>query len=174
MMMNTPLAAILLLASIAAGSEPPAGPALGRPVPAEVTAAEHDVFPDGAGLPPGAGTARRGQALYDEHCLACHGPEGEGGSAEPMAGASSALTGPHPVKTIGNYWPYAPTLYDLIRRSMPMGAPGSLDADETYALTAYILYLQELVDLDAEIDAAALAGLKMPNRDGFLPVDAAP
>lgn len=163
---------LILLASIAAGSET-AGPVLGQPVPGAVTAVAHDIFPDGDGLPAGSGTARQGEALYAEQCLACHGPAGEGGSAEPMAG-DYALTDPHPVKTIGNYWPYAPTLYDFIRRAMPMAAPGSLSADETYALTAYILYLQDLVDLDQELDAQTLASIRMPNRDGFLPVDAQP
>ena len=163
---------LILLVSIAAGSET-AGPGLGRPPAEPVATAVHDIFADGTGLPAGRGSARRGAALYTEHCLACHGPDGEGDSAEPMAG-DFPLTGPHPVKTIGNYWPYAPTLYDLIRRSMPMTAPGSLSADETYALTAYILYLQDLVDFDQELDAATLSGIRMPNRDGFLPVDAQP
>lgn len=163
---------LILLASIAAGSET-VGPMLGQPVSEEMTAAEHDIFADGAGLPAGSGTARQGEVLYVEHCLACHGPAGEGGSAEPMAGGYE-LTGPHPVKTIGNYWPYAPTLYDFIRRAMPMAAPGSLSANETYALTAYVLYLQGLVDFNQDLDATTLAGIRMPNRDGFLPVDARP
>ena len=165
------MTAMLLLILIAAGSDrDTTGPGLGREV-SEVPV--HDVFPDGTGLPPGQGTARIGQGLYGQHCLSCHGPAGEGASAEPIAGAGT-LTGPHPVKTIGNYWPFAPTLYDLIRRSMPMHAPGSLSADEAYALTAYVLYLQELVELDAQVDAAVLTELQMPNRDGFVPAEAVP
>ena len=147
----------------------PSGPGLGRPAPAELIAAwDTDVMPDGTGLPPGRGSAQAGEALYRTHCLTCHGEGGLGDSGDQLAGAKMGLTDEWPEKTIGNFWPYATTLFDFIRRSKPMQTPGSLSNDEVYALTAYLLNLNGIVGPDAVMDATTLPKVVMPNRNGFV------
>ncbi|MBS1212437.1 MAG: uncharacterized protein H6R26_1053 [Proteobacteria bacterium] len=149
------------------------GPKLGLPAtPAEVAAWSMNVFPDGRGLPAGSGTAIEGKLVYDGRCASCHGPAGTGGSAEELAGAQHGLTGPSPDKTVGTYWPYATTIFDFVRRSMPLDAPGSLSNDQIYAVTAYLLNINGIIDERAEISAATLPQVKMPNRDGFVSIDA--
>jgi cytochrome c len=166
-------ATTLILISILAGTEAdaadlPAGPDLGRAAAdAEIAARDQDVMPDGRGLPPGSGTVVRGRALYAQHCQRCHGENGLGDSGDQLAGAEMGLTSDWPEKTIGNFWPYAPTLFDFIRRSMPMESPGSLSDDEVYALTGYLLNLNGILPEDAVLDAERLARVRMPNRDGF-------
>ncbi len=154
-------------------SAQPIAPRLGHPV-SEQQAARQDlnVFPDGRGLPPGHGTAIEGAALFKAHCASCHGEGGLGGTAEELAGASEPLTSRSPDKTIGAYWPYATTIFDFIRRAKPMNAPGSLSADEVYALTAYLLFANQIIGEHDEIDATTLPRVRMPNRDGFVGVDA--
>ena len=125
-------------------------------------------MPDGEGLPKGGGTAKQGRAVYEKHCASCHGPEGGGGTADPLAGATMALTSDYPEKTIGSYWPYATTLFDMTRRSMPTSAPGTLSNDEVYAVTAYMLYLNRIIGEKDQINARTLPKVKMPNRDGFI------
>lgn len=150
-----------------------ASPGLGQPVtPAEIAALGTQVFPDGTGLPAGRGTVATGQALYEARCASCHGARGAGGSAEELAGGANGLRGEPPDKTIGTYWPYATTLFDYIRRAMPPEAPYSLSDDDAYALTAYLLALNGIIGTGEMLDAAGLARLRMPNRDGFIPVDA--
>lgn len=129
------------------------------------------IYPDGRGLPPGAGTAAQGRAVYEARCAKCHGAQGEGGSGGTLAGRG-ALTDPDPDQTVGNYWPYATTLFDFIRRAMPMDAPATLSDDETYAVSAYVLYLNRIVGLDDRLDARSLPRIRMPNRDGFIGIDA--
>lgn len=149
------------------------GPGLGRPVDAATVARwDRDVFPDGQGLPAGRGDAVAGAALFRQLCAACHGPGGRGASAEELAGGSEPLTSPTPDKTVGLYWPYATTLFDFVRRAKPMTAPGSLDADAVYALTAYLLFANGLVGERDVIDARTLPAIRMPNRDGFDGIDA--
>lgn len=146
-------AAIFLLGMTAAVAAAPEGPKLGRPAsPGEIAAQDINVFPDGAGLPPGKGTALEGKAIYDMKCASCHGPKGMGGSAGELAGGGS-LTGPHPDKNVGTYWPYATTLFDFIRRSMPLDAPRSLSEDQVYAVTAYLLHINGIIDERAEMNA---------------------
>ena len=166
------LTSVLMLTGISPGADEPApGPNLGEPADTRaVSSLDLGIMPDGAGLPEGSGTAQQGRAIYDRLCLSCHGPGGLGDSADQLAGAQMQLTDEYPEKTIGAFWPYAPTLFDFIRRSKPMMQPGNLTDSEVYALTAYLLYLNEIIPEDRVMDAASLAEVKMPNRDGFIQV----
>lgn len=148
----------------------PEGPKLGKPLTAdEIAGLDIHVFPDGAGLPPGRGTAREGKVIYNAQCASCHGVRGTGGNAGELAGGS-ALKGPHPDQTIGNYWPYATTIFDFVRRSMPLNAPRSLANDQVYAVTAYLLEINGLLDEETVLDAKSLPAIHMPNREGFVRV----
>lgn len=150
----------------------PVGPRLGKEVPAALVAARGTtIYADGRGLPAGRGSVEAGRALYRDQCARCHGAAGEGGSGGHLVGRGP-LTGPEADKTVGNYWPFATTLFDFTRRAMPMDKPGSLSADETYAVTAFVLFLNGIVDGQAVLDANSLAAVRMPNRDGFVWIDA--
>jgi len=158
-----------------AGSEEPVTepdmPALGRPAPpALVERWNLGVFPDGRGLPEGAGTVAEGKRIYEHHCIACHAEDGAGGSGDRLARAETGLTEEYPQKTIGNFWPYATTLFDFIRRSKPMNRPGSLNNDEVYALTAYLLHLNEIIEEDTIMNRDTLSQVTMPNADGFIDI----
>lgn len=145
-----------------------AHPGLGAPVSeSSIRAADITVMPDGEGLPAGSGRAAQGRGVYLAHCAACHGPDGTGGPNDRLVGGQSSLGSPHPVKTVGSYWPYATTLFDYVRRAMPYPAPGILTDDETYAVTAYILYLNGIIEEEAELNATTLPQVVMPNREGF-------
>lgn len=145
------------------------GPQLGKPVPLKMLQQWNtDVFPDGEGLPIGQGTVSLGKNIYQKQCLSCHGVDGTGNSAEELAGAEHSLTDNPPDKTIGSYWPYATTLFDFTRRAMPLDAPGSLSNNELYSVTAYILYLNNIIDQNHILTALTLVKIKMPNRDGFI------
>ena len=147
------------------------GPGLGEPADSRaVSSLDWGIMPDGAGLPQGSGTAEQGRVIYEKFCVSCHGPGGLGDSGDQLAGAQMQLTDEWPEKTIGNFWPYAPTLFDFIRRSKPMMQPGNLTDAEVYALTAYLLYLNEIIAADQEMNADTLADVKMPNRDGFIQI----
>jgi len=160
---------LLLSVGLVAGAIAQEGPNLGIPAdPEEVAAWDIDIGPDGAGLPPGAGTAAEGKAVYVIQCLTCHGPEGNGQLNDVLVGGHSSLTDPAPVKTIGSFWPYATTIFDYIRRSMPYLTPRTLSDDEIYALTAYLLYLNGIIAEDEVIDAQSLPSVVMPNRDNFI------
>ena len=170
--LKTLIRSVLILAGInSVSATEPKGAGLGEPATAEEIAAwDITVMPDGEGLPAGQGSVAAGKKIYAETCVACHGPQGIGGNAEKLAGAEMSLTSEYPEKTIGSYWPYATTLFDLIRRSMPMTAPGSLSNDEVYAVTAYLLYLNNIIDEDTVLDAASLPQVEMPNREGFIDI----
>jgi cytochrome c len=175
--MSTPSAAgsvlLLLLSSLPvhAQLDPDANgtsPGLGVEATAEQVAGwSLSVFPDGEGLPPGSGTALRGASIYEEKCLACHGLEGQNGVNDRLVGGHGTIDDARPIKTIGSYWPYATTVFDYIRRAMPFTQPQSLNDDEVYALTAYLLYLNDIVDVDDTIDANTLPSIEMPNADNF-------
>ncbi len=174
--MSTPerllLACLLLIATATQAASPIRGPGLGKPLSAaEVAALPRSVFPDGHGLPIGRGTVSDGKAIYDAQCTACHGIAGRGGSGGHLI-SDGKLTGPDPDPAVNTYWPYATTLWDFIRRSMPMAAPSSLSSDETYAVTAYLLHLSGLIAADAVLDEQSLPRVRMPNRDGFDWIDA--
>src|SRR5262249_17926191 len=124
------------------------------------------IDPSGATLPAGSGSARQGEAIFAAKCVACHGEKGGGKPNDQLVGGS--LTSTPPVKTVGSYWPYATTLFDYIRRAMPLNESKSLKDDEVYALAAYILALNKIIGEDDVMDARTLSQVKMPNRDGFV------
>ena len=134
----------------------------------EIAGWDIDIRPDGLGLPAGGATAEDGEMPYEELCASCHGSFGEGvGSYPVLAGGEGTLTEPRPEKTIGSFWPYASTLWDYIHRAMPFTAPESLSDQDVYAITAYVLYLNDLVDYEFELTQDNLASIEMPNNDGF-------
>lgn len=161
--------AVGVLAAGILSHQPNAQPFGRTPSAAEIAAWDIDVRPDGAGLPAGSGTVAQGRAVYDENCAACHGPEGRNGIRDRLAGGQGTLASGAPIKTVGSFWPYATTLFDYIRRAMPYQAPASLSADETYAVSAYILHLNGILPAEGGLDRASLPRVRMPNRDGFLP-----
>jgi len=148
---------------------------IGRPATAaEIAALDIDVGPDGAGLPPGRGTAADGAPIYAARCAGCHGKTGKEGPNDVLVGrlpgdAFPFAKDPRAPKTIGSYWPYATTVFDYIRRAMPPDAPNSLSDGDVYNLVAFLLVQNELVPADAVIDAASLPKVKMPARDHFVP-----
>jgi len=164
------LVSLTLLAAAAVAPAEDRRWGLGTPATAEQIAGwDIDVRPDGHGLPAGQGTAAQGEALFAARCAACHGEFGEGRGRFPaLMGGRGTLASADPVKTVGSFWPFATTLFDYLRRAQPFGHGQSLSDDETYALTAFVLNLNELVERDAVIDAAALIAVRMPNRDGFV------
>jgi S-disulfanyl-L-cysteine oxidoreductase SoxD len=138
--------------------------------PADIAPWDISIGPDGAGLPPGRGTPAQGEAVYAAKCQACHGEKAAGRPNDPLVGGIGSLApGKPPVKTVGSYWPYATTLFDYIRRAMPFQESQSLTSDEVYAVSAYILQLNEIIGKDDVLDAQTLPKVKMPNRDGFIP-----
>jgi cytochrome c len=106
--------------------------------------------------------------VYAAKCQTCHGPKGAGKPGDPLVGGKGTLASASPLRTVGSYWPYATTLFDYTRRAMPTTAPRTLTADEVYAVTAYILYLNGIIDQTHTLDARTLPQVKMPNRDGFV------
>jgi cytochrome c len=109
-----------------------------------------------------------GREVFDRQCAACHGANGEGGIGDQLVGGQGTLATPKPVRTVGSYWPYAPTLFDYIRRAMPQNAPQSLTNDDVYAVSAYILHLNGLLPAEATLDPKALSAIKMPNGNMFV------
>lgn len=135
----------------------------------EISSWDIDVGPDGTGLPPGRGTADEGEPLFMAQCAGCHGEFGEGvGRFPALLGTPASLVGDRISKTVGGYWPYATTLWDYINRAMPFGNAQSLSPDHVYALTAYILALNNIIDSDTEMNARSLPKVQMPNRHGFI------
>ena len=168
MSMHRRAASVIAVATMmAAGSAFAETPNLGKPISeADITAWDISIQPDGTGLPKGSGTSAQGVAIYAEKCAACHGDNGRGGGPaaalvddRPLAGISAAN------KTIKNFWPYATTVFDFIRRAMPFQSPRSLTDDETYALTAYILAQNKLIGETEAMNAETLPKVKMPNRE---------
>jgi len=146
------------------------GPGLGRPAsPDEIAAWDISIGPEGAGLPPGRGTAQQGAAIFAAKCAVCHGEKGAGKPNDQLVAGVGSLAGDAPVKTVGSFWPYATTIFDYVRRAMPLPAPKSLSNDEVYALTAYLLQQNGIIGDTEVIDASSLPKVRMPNRDGFVP-----
>jgi cytochrome c len=130
-------------------------------------------LPDGRGLPPGSGSVLEGRSVYQQQCASCHGENLQGGSGDRLIGGRGSLVNDDPkkppVKTVESYWPYATTLFDYVKRAMPLTAPDSLTNDQVYAVTAYILEQAKIVPQDAIMNAQTLPNVQMPNRDGFVP-----
>ena len=144
-------------------------PDLGRPLtPEEIKKVDITVVPDGRGLPAGSGSVSSGAAVYAKYCQSCHGEKGAGKPQDQLTGGLGTLATQKPVKTPASYWPVATTLFDYIRRAMPITSPQSLSNDEVYAVTAYILSIDGIVPADAVLDAKTLPRVKMPNKDGFV------
>ena len=180
----------LLLPAPAAGqnaggtaADAPESFGFGRAATAEEVAAwDIDIMPDGTGLPEGEGTAASGAPIYAQQCAVCHGQSGEGGIADRLVGHTPETTppfgpryeawrgdGPDVPYSVGNYWPYATTLFDYIRRAMPSNAPGTLEPDQVYGLVAWILAENGIIPADAAMNATTLAAVEMPARDIFVP-----
>ena len=142
---------------------------IGTPATAsEIAGWDIDIRPDGKGLPAGSGSVEDGEMMYEEKCASCHGSFGEGVGRYPvLSGGEGTLTEERPEKTVGSYLPYASTLWDYIHRAMPFAQPQSMTDEEVYAITAYVLYLNDLVEDDFVLTADNLASIEMPNRDGF-------
>lgn len=159
----------LIVATLAAGPAVADGFGLGRPaLPEEIAAWDIDIRPDGQGLPEGSGTVAEGEVLYIDNCASCHGDFGEAIGRWPvLAGGDGSLTEDRPVKTVGSYWPYLSTVYDYVHRAMPFGNAQSLSDDEVYAITAYLLNLNFLVDDDFELSRENFSEVRLPNEENF-------
>ena len=142
------------------------------PTAEEIAAIDIDIMPDGTGLPAGSGSYAAGAEVYVDNCAACHGDDLAGikdvGAPALIGGRGTLDTAP-PVKTVESYWPHTSTVFDYIRRAMPLHAPGSLTDDEVYAVTAYILGEGDILPQDVVLDAASFVEIEMPNADGFIP-----
>jgi mono/diheme cytochrome c family protein len=163
-----------LAGSTLAQTTKPARLGIGRAAtPDEIRALDIDVMPSGVGLPEGRGTVAEGAATYAAKCASCHGPAGENGKFDRLVGRDSGdgfafAKDARLVKTIGNYWPYASTLFDYTARSMPFTQPGTLSANEVYGLVAYLLSLNKIVPDTAVMDKTTLPKVVMPARDHFV------
>ena len=157
--------ATLFCATVAAQESPN----LGEPISAEDLAPwDISIETNGDGLPAGSGSVAEGRDIYELQCLSCHGPEGSNGMNDRLVGGHGTLEDFAQVRTIGSFWPYASTVFDYIRRAMPFNTPQTLSNDEVYAVTAYLLYLNGIVDEDTTLNARRLSRIEMPNAEGFI------
>jgi cytochrome c5 len=161
----------LLLLCAVAWAQAPSYTNVGRsPTKEEIQAWDISIGPEGRELPQGSGSAKEGAGIYARKCAACHGANGEGTQLAPhLVGGKGTLNTPQPVRTIGSYWPFATTIWDYIRRAMPPKQGGSLSADEVYALTAFLLFRNDIIRESDMMDAKSLPKVQMPNRSGFVP-----
>jgi cytochrome c len=156
------------------GTSPARHLGIGREAkPEEIAGWDIDIRPDGQGLPAGRGTVKQGEEIYMQQCAACHGEFGESAGRWPiLMGGAGTLASHDPVKSIGSYWPHASTVMDYIRRSMPFGNAQSLNGDELYAITAYVLYLNDIIkDENFELNEKNFGSIKLPNAPNFLDDD---
>ena len=162
---------VLLLCCLVARGQTPNYQNVGRaPTEDEVRAWDISIGVDGTELPPGSGTAKQGALLYTNKCASCHGPNLEGSPiGRALVGGKGTLTTNGPVETIGSFWAYATSLWDYINRGMPLYQELTLTADQVYALTAYLLYRNDIIQESDVMDARSLPKVRMPNRDGFIP-----
>ena len=170
------LALVVNVACVAALAQTPSYN-LGRtPSQEEIRAWDIAIGPAGKELPPGSGTAKEGANIYAQKCAQCHGPTGEEnavfpGFNRPLVGGKGTLTNLSPVTSIGSYWPFATTVWDYINRAMPDNNAGSLTTNEVYALTAFLLHRNDIIQENDVIDAKSLPKIQMPNRNGFIPAE---
>ncbi len=145
-------------------------PNLGKAIaPEDLASWDISIGPDGAGLPPGSGTVKQGEAVFMAKCQACHGEKGAGTPNDRLVGGQGSLPGDKPpVKTVGSYWPYATTLFDYIRRAMPFNESKSLTSEEVYGVVAYLLNLNGVIPESETVNAQSLPKVTMPNREGFV------
>jgi cytochrome c len=167
------LAALAALATAASGAGTQTTYGFGTTPSATELARFFSPLPDGRGLPPGSGSVLEGKSVYQQQCASCHGENLQGGTGDRLIGGRGSLVNDDPrkppVKTVESYWPYATTLFDYVKRAMPLTAPDSLTDDQVYAVTAYILERAEIVPEDVIMNAESLPKVAMPNRDGFVP-----
>lgn len=157
----------LFVISIAAPAQE--SPGLGERLSAkEIASLDFTILPNGDGLPGGSGTAAKGATVYQQNCFACHGEKGAGGINDTLSGGQGSMTSDRPQKTVGSFWPYATTVFAYVRRAMPLPTPGVLTNDELYAVTAYLLYINDVIGENDEISAKTLPDVRMPNRDNFV------
>jgi cytochrome c len=160
---------LVLALSLASPAASSAGPNPGKTVSAaDIAAWDTSIMPDGTGLPAGSGTSKQGALVYAAKCAACHGADGKGGISSALLPGGPIASINAAEKTIANFWPYATTLFDYIRRAMPWQQPKSLTSDEVYALTAYVLTLNNVIGENEVMNARTLPKVRMPNRDGFI------
>ena len=144
------------------------GPGLGvQTIEQDVANWAISILPDGTGLPPGSGNVAEGAEVYAMKCAVCHGENGAGQPNDRLVGGHDTLTGEAPIRTIGSYWPYATTVFDYIRRAMPLTEPQSLSNGEVYAVTAYLLELNGIISTEEVMNADTLPGVTMPNAGNF-------
>jgi S-disulfanyl-L-cysteine oxidoreductase SoxD len=170
MFMHSHLLAVALVLAVVSNAALAENPNLGRiAAPEEIASWDISIGPDGAGLPPGSGTPKQGEVVYTAKCLVCHGEKGAGKPNDALVGGRGTLAGDQPpVKTVGSFWPYATTLFDYVRRAMPLNESKSLTNDEVYAVVAYLLQLNGIIGENETINAQILPRVQMPNRDGFM------
>src|SRR5579864_2778061 len=159
------VAAICLAVSVQAQQRPNLGREL---TPEEVKKIDITIATDGTGLPPGSGSVSAGATVYAQKCQSCHGAQGSGKPQDQLTGGVGTLASAKPVKTPVSYWSSATTIFDYVRRAMPINAPQSLTNDEAYAVTAYLLSIDGVVPKDTVLDAKSLPRVNMPNREGFV------
>jgi S-disulfanyl-L-cysteine oxidoreductase SoxD len=167
-MCNLVVAASVAALALAAGAALAEGPGLGKPITqSDLKPWDINILPDGTNLPPGIGKSADGAKIFAEKCSVCHGDDGKGGFAARLVGGppKASLDGG---KTIANFWPYSTTLFDFIRRAMPLTQPRSLTDQEVYALCAYLLAANKLIGENDEMNATTLPKVQMPNRDNFI------
>lgn len=167
-------AAMCLPLGVATAAEPPKYGLGTTPTAAQIAGWDIAVRPDGQGLPDGHGSVKDGDELFANNCAACHGTFGEGAGRYPRLAGEGKLTGDRPEQTVQTYWPFATTLFDYINRAMPFPSPHVLPPEQVYAITAYVLNLNGLVDDNFVADRNTLPMVKMPNRDGFIWTDPRP
>jgi cytochrome c len=157
---------LLLGCGVALAESPNLGKAIS---PEDLASWDVSISPDGAGLPSGSGTPHQGEQVYAAKCLGCHGEKGAGKPNDQLVGGKGSLEPEQtPIKTVGSFWPYATTMFDYVRRAMPLTEPKSLKDDEVYAVVAYVLWLNGVVGENDTLDAKTLPAVRMPNRDGFI------
>jgi S-disulfanyl-L-cysteine oxidoreductase SoxD len=166
---NTALAIALALGMFSSATLAQA-PNVGKVIaPDEIAAWDISISPDGAGLPLGRGTPKQGEAVYISKCLACHGEKGAGKPNDQLVGGIGSLPGDKPpLKTVGSFWPYPTTIFDYVRRAMPYNESKTLTNDELYAVAAYLLQLNGIIEENDTMNAQTLPKVRMPNRDGFV------